>query len=587
MKYVKLTKTNTITGNRALDIWLTHLGYDKDGIETLDKPEMPFCKNSILENVVKQLEYAKRNNFKVMVSADYDNDGIYGGTILVKGFKFLGFETSYMIPNRVIDGYGMNKRLVDRAISENCQMIVTVDNGIACREAVEYALSKGLEVIVTDHHEIPEDNAKNVMRIAGINVIHPATMRGVNEFKEISGATVAYKLMEYLFPLMAEKAYREELDFYRALAGVTVISDVMPLVNENRTIFKKSVKYIQSHKNAALDYFISHLPNVDFEHMDETTFGFSICPVINAIGRLDNAELGIQYFEVPEEDREHYLAFFLNTNDKRKKLQAECVEDVEKTIDTSDNGICYFDDKEKINEGIIGILAGRICNNHSKPTIVFSKAKDSDGTSFWKGSARSTEQVSIINVLNDINNENSNVFLNFGGHAGAAGISIKENQKDVFVELFNKYIEKETEEEMVKYYVEVSGKEIPQLVAKMKELKPFGNGFPKPILHTNFDVNVLKAYFSSNRGVISNDVFELWVNLPDYLKLVRDNDYRLAFTNYQKLLFEGNIDADTSKTEYYRPKDKKIKLSMFGEVTSNYFGGRDQIKFDVIEKELI
>lgn len=228
MKYVKLTKTNTITGNRALDTWLTHLGYDKDGVETLDKPEMPFCKNNILENVVKQLENAKQNNFKVMVSADYDNDGIYGGTILVKGFRFLGFDTSYMIPNRVIDGYGMNKRLVDRAISENCQMIVTVDNGIACREAVEYALSKGLEVIVTDHHEIPEDNAKNVMQIAGINVIHPATMRGANEFREISGATVAYKLMEYLLPLMTKKDYKQELDFYRALAGVTVISDVMP-----------------------------------------------------------------------------------------------------------------------------------------------------------------------------------------------------------------------------------------------------------------------------------------------------------------------------------------------------------------------
>ena len=585
MEYRRINETKEkITGNGLLDSWLFHLGYSKETIGGLNTPEKPFKENEVLKNALKQLQAAKEHHYKIMVSADYDNDGIYGGTILVKGFKWLGFETSYMIPNRIKDGYGMNRRLVDRAITENCQLIVTVDNGIACKDAIEYALEKGLEVIVTDHHEIPEDESKNALTIEGLNIIHPDTVRKETDFRAISGATVAYKFMEYLFKNMSEDTlYAEELRFYKALAGVTVISDVMPLVDENRAIFKHAVNYIKHHENSALDFFINHLPNVDFNHIDEITFGFSICPVINAIGRLDNAELGIDYFEAPREDWEHYMALFVSVNDRRKALQNEYVKLVDENVDVSQSGVCYFDADDIIHEGLVGILAGRICNKYAKPSIVFSKVKAEDGSEFWKGSARSTDQVSIIAVLNKINEEDSGVFVNFGGHAGAAGLSISNDKKDKFVELFNKYIDDVKEGEAVYYYLEAKGEEVPGLIREMNKLKPWGNGFPKPVIHVNFDINVLKAYFFSQRGIISNDIFELWVNLPEYLKLVRSNDYKVVWSNYQKLLFEGNPDADASKTEFYRPAKNKITLSMYGEVTSNYFGGREQIKFDVIE----
>lgn len=584
MEYRKIDKTkDNMTGNLLLDAWLAHLGYSKETIGALSAPEKPFKDNKILRKTLEQIQDARKKNYKIMVSADYDNDGIYGGTILVKGFKYLGFETSYMIPNRIKDGYGMNRRLVDRAISENCQLIVTVDNGIACKDAIEYAMEKGIEVIVTDHHEIPEDVTKNALTIEGLNVIHPDTMRKEEEFRAISGATVAYKFMEYLFENMKCSLYTEELRFYRALAGVTIISDVMPLIDENRTIFKHAVRYIKQHENSALDFFINHLPNVDFSHIDEITFGFSICPVINAIGRLDNAELGIDYFEAPREDWEHYMALFVSTNDRRKALQNEYVKLVGHDVDTSQNGICYFDEKSIIHEGLVGILAGRICNKYAKPSIVFSRSKAEDGTEFWKGSARSTEQVSIIAVLNKINEDDPFVFVNFGGHAGAAGLSIHDNKRDKFVNLFNKYIGEVSEGETVCYYLEARSDQVPELIKEINKLKPWGNGFPKPVIHVNFDINVLKAYFSSQRGIISNDIFELWVDLPEYLQLVRDNNYKVVWSNYQKLLFEGNPDANTSKTEFYRPTAKTINLSMYGEVTSNYFGGKEQIKFDVIE----
>lgn len=581
MNYKKLTKYTKMTGNEYLDTWLTHLGFNSDTIQNLDAPEKPFHENEILKKTLAQLKLAHEKGYRIMVSADYDNDGIYGGTILVHGLRFLGFDVSYMIPDRIKDGYGMNRRLVDRAIQENCQMIMTVDNGIACKDAVMHALENGVEVIVTDHHEIPEDDTKNVLKIEGINVIHPNTVRGEEEFRAISGATVAYKFMEYLFHNFEVDTYQDELEFYRALAGVTVISDVMPLLDENRTIFKRAVQYIKDRRNEALDYFVSHLPNVDFEHLDETTFGFSICPVVNAIGRLDNAEVGIQYFDVDPEDREHYLALFVSTNERRKTLQNSYVKRVEQKVDTTEAGICYFDEDKLIHEGLVGILAGRICNNHYKPTIVFSQTEEGN----WKGSGRSTEQVSIINVLNKINDEDSDIFISFGGHAGAAGISIRADKRNEFVKLFNKYVLETASEEATCYYVDVKATEVPSLIQQMKKLKPWGNSFPKPIIHVNFDLNILKAYFGSQRGIISNDVFDLWVDLPTYLQMVRDHQYKVVFSNYQKLLFEGDLDAESDKTEFYKANGNKICLSMFGEVTSNYFGGKEQIKFDVVEIE--
>lgn len=576
MNYVEIKKEKA---SSPLQAWLSHIGY-----ENKEYKERKFKENEILNEVEKKI----RNCHKIFVIADYDNDGIYGGTILVKGLKHLGYEVTYAIPDRVKDGYGMNNRLVDKCIDSGCDLLMTVDNGIACRQSVEYALAKGIQVIVTDHHDIPEDEEKNVLEIPGVPVVHPSTMFSQEEFRSISGATVAYKLMEYLFDVF-DKRDRDELDFYRALASVTIISDVMPLIHENRTIFKEGISYIKERKNQCLDYFITNLPNVDLDYIDETMLGFYVCPVINAIGRLDNAEIGIDYFFAEEKDWPHYVAMFIATNEKRKELQNEYIKMVDKKI-TSENtpGILYFDEEGAIHEGLVGILAGRICNNYGKPAIVFSKAKTGEGEEIWKGSARSIDEVSIIKVLNRIHEKAPDIFAAFGGHAGAAGLSIYSNKKEKFSNFFREAVKNEFDSEMTRYYIRLeSPDEISSLIQEMKKYKPWGQGMPKPVVCIDYSVKCLKAYFGSQRAMVNNDMFDVWVDFEKFLNQARDRNYKCVYSNFEKLLANGDENPEARKTEFYCPrrKEDEIRLKLFGEFSTSFSYGKEKIKFDILKME--
>lgn len=574
-------KPRKLTENAHLNAWLTHLGYTKKSLAALDQEEhSPALLNGI-DSAADLILRSIADKELIMVSGDYDADGICGTTILVQGFLDLGGRVSYMIPDRIKDGYGLNIRLVDRAIEEGASLIVTIDNGVACHEAIQYAKDKGVKVVMTDHHTLQE-----TLPLADA-IVHPqlSTILPGYPFPDISGATVAYKLIRYLFektdPDSAD--LQERLDYLRCLAGITVISDVMPLVDENRQIFKASVAYLKEKRNRNLEYLLDVL-GVSLETLNEIDYGFSICPLINAVGRIANAETGVQYFfSQTEKERTSRAAALTIINDKRKELNKVQLESVSKQVDDSHPGIVIFNETESLHEGLIGILAGRLCNEYSKPVVLFTKAIV-NGQDAWKASARSVDDVNLFEVLQSIAADDPDMFINYGGHAGAAGLSIPYNKKSDFERLYYDEVSKHFQEAVVQY-VDVNAEEVADLLKAMKEYAPWGQGFPKPVIHITFSLRCAKCYFASGRAVWTDDFFSIWKELDETLDLVKDNQYILAWSNYDKLLLNGDIDPSSNKTEYYRPGNGAVEYDLYATVTNSWFGGKSQPQLDILKME--
>lgn len=574
MKYKKINKsTKKIVANQYLNDWFAYLGYSSKSIKNFEVEEHD---PSLLLNIEKASDMLFKaiadESEIITISGDYDCDGICGTSILYQGIKYLGKTPNYMIPDRIKDGYGMNRRLIDKAAEMGTTLLITVDNGISCHDAIEYAKSLGMKVIITDHHTIG-----NTLTKADC-VVHPGL--GKYPFRDISGATVAYKLIRF----MIEKSNIENdidkkdiIDYLRCLAGITVISDVMPLVNENRLIFKKSVDYLKEGKNPTLSYLLE-LAEIDPEHIDETSYGFSICPMINAVGRISNAEYAVEFFITEDPKTRQYVGLSLSAlNEKRKFMQKEALEKI--TVNDKHEGIVVFS-TDKIHEGLIGIIAGRICQQYKKPTIVFTKAV-LDGKEIWKGSARSTEDCNMFDVLSDMARTDPELFINFGGHAGAAGMSIPIDKKESFEDLYFQKVSAHTIE-YEQAYMEVPADQVNDLVEAMKQWQPFGNGFPNPVVRMQFDVTNAKLYYKTGSAYLTNGIIDIWEKIPNVVDSIRNHDYRLTFSSFDKYL--SNSEEEATKTEYYRPRNNHQLLSydLVCGISPNYFAGKDTIRAEIL-----
>ena len=578
MKFKEIPKTKkNMVSDPYLNRWFAYQGFNKKSFQNLEHEERDPSTLFEIEETALLLQKVIKDKKIIFVCGDYDADGICGTTILVEGLNQLGGAAHYMIPNRS-EGYGLNLRMVNEIYDTGCRFLLTVDNGISCHEAINHAKSLGMTVIITDHHTIPEELP------AADAILHPQL--GDNPFKDISGATVAYKLIRYLFNKenKSDDFSMAVLEYFRCLAGITVISDVMPLLDENRTIWKSSANFLAQDGEENLAYLLD-ITGVDKNHIDEISYGFSICPLLNAVGRLSNAEYGVKFLlSETEEDRELYGAMLSVLNEERKLRQANQLKQIEPLVDDSQSGIVIFNESVELDEGLIGIIAGRLCQQYKKPTIVFAKAKDSDGVVIWKASARSTEDVNIYDVLNSMSQEDEDLFINFGGHAGAAGLSIPYNKQRRFEFLYYKKVSELTVE-YEQVYIKVPAMDIPPFLDAMKPYAPYGQGFPKPCIRTTFSITNVKCYFKSGKALVSDGVIEIWMNLDEILPLLRGYDYRLTFTNFGKSLTETVTEA--TKTEYYRPRDQIIQYDLITGITNNYFGGKDTVQMDILQQNLL
>ena len=442
----------------------------------------------------------KKGN-KIRVVGDYDIDGVCSSYILVKSLRRFGADADVRIPDRIKDGYGINDNIINEAANDKISMIITCDNGIAAHSQMELARKLGIKVIITDHHEVYQEEGKDYLPVADV-VINPKRSECKYPFKSICGALVAYKLMEYMFErLYGKKMYEDgELSDLLEVAAIATIGDVMPLVDENRVLVKHGLKSLMNTKNLGLRALIK-ATGMEGKKISAYSIGFVIGPCLNAGGRLENALVALNMFMSESSDEANEYAMHLKElNDERKDLTAMnvkvAVELAEREYADDDILVIYL---ENCHESIAGIIAGRVREALGKPTIILTDAFGEDG--MIKGSGRSIESYNMFEALYEV----KDIFEKFGGHHMAAGMSLKKDRLDEFRKRLNKNSKLTKEDFIQKIWIDVP---LPfsyishDFVRELEKLEPYGNKNEKPKFARKGIKILSKNILGKNKNVV-------------------------------------------------------------------------------------
>ncbi len=427
-------------------------------------------------NIIKQ---AILENKKIIIYGDYDCDGVNSTTILYKALKAVGANYSYYIPNREEEGYGMHSGRIEKLKEEGYEVILTCDNGISAFEQVELAKSLGMEVVITDHHDIPiREDESGLLKEKAPNadaVINPKQSDCNYPFKMLCGAGIALKFSKCLFDefnIENEKF----IDLFQ-FAAIATVCDVVDLVDENRIIVKKGLELLNESEN----YGIQELKKATLlndKKIEEYHLGFVIGPCINATGRLETADLSVELLITEDRERARILANQLSElNTIRQDLTKESTERIINRIevekDKEDKVIVVYD--ENVHESIAGIVAGRVKEKYNMPCIVLTKGKEMP-----KGSARSIDGYNITQELSKC----ASLIEKFGGHPMAAGLSIKEENIEILRRQLNEncILTDEDLVPVIKIDLPLSLNYLDEeLISTIEELRPFGKGNPSPL----------------------------------------------------------------------------------------------------------
>ncbi|MDF9867481.1 single-stranded-DNA-specific exonuclease [Bacilli bacterium PM5-3] len=444
--------TNTIIENYNLPYFCAKVlaSYDKDTIKDVLTYQ---SKEIIFDNVEQAIslinEHILSNN-KIVIMGDYDCDGILATSIMVKGFAKLGYEVGYYIPNRIEDGYGINVDLVDKFIAKGYRLIITVDNGINAKEAIEYAKKHGVDVIITDHH-----TPDKLMECDAI-YIHP---KYSNLDYEVSGGYVAY--------MFISKLIGYEDDYLHALAAITLISDVMPLVKGNRVFIRQALKNIQDKQYLQIISLASGF-------VDSSMIGTIIAPKINSLGRLPdiyNPNTLVQYFC---SNKRIAIINYAKEIEECNNIRKQMTSDYFQSFNDKElfNNFLMIEDDD-IHEGLLGLIASRFTNQyHCVSMIATSNNLE------YKASIRSISEVNIYDIVS----KRPELFIKYGGHSQAMGISYqKENSREINEFLSNELSNiKIADKEYEVILLDESDLTLDNIVS-LRYLEPFGNGFEQPL----------------------------------------------------------------------------------------------------------
>lgn len=431
-----------------------------------------------MERAVQILQKKITQKKKIRIIGDYDIDGVTATCILLKGLKRLNANVDTYIPDRVKDGYGMHEQLIDKALEDGIDTILTCDNGIAAAAEIEYAKKEGLTVIVTDHHDIPfrdtEDGRIWIIPKADA-VVNPKQNDCLYPNKNICGAVVAWKLIWALYERLGIDS--DEIWDFLELAAIATVGDVMDLQGENRIIVKEGLKKLSSTSFEGLKALIC-VNNLEGAEITAYHVGFVIGPCINASGRLDTAARSLELLLADNMEDAMKLADDLyDLNQSRKAMTEQGKEQAIQSIEENNLGkdrvlVVYLPD---CHESLAGIIAGRIREAYNKPVFVLTKGADG-----VKGSGRSIEAYSMYEELVKC----SDLLTQFGGHPMAAGLSMEEKNVELFRRRLNDNCTLTEQDLIPKIMIDVP-MPISYLSKKMTEqlkvLEPFGKGNSKPL----------------------------------------------------------------------------------------------------------
>lgn len=459
-----------------------------------------------MDKAVAVLGEKIKENAKIRIIGDYDIDGIQSTYILLEGFRMLGADVDSDIPDRMKDGYGLNRNLIDRALEADVDTIITCDNGIAAAEEIAYAKSMGMTIVVTDHHEVPYTEIGGGRRYIlpeADAVVDPKQEDCTYPFKGLCGAAVAYKLVEALMEAMGKDA--EDADYLMENVAIATIGDVMDLVDENRIFVKQGLDMLKRTENLGLKALME-CTGVNVDKLSSYHIGFVIGPCMNASGRLDTAKRALELLEAKKVAEADLLAGDLKAlNDSRKDMTAQAVEEAFIQVENSelkdaDVLVVYL---PECHESLAGIVAGRIREKYYRPVFVLTK-----GAEGLKGSGRSIETWHMYEGLNRV----KHLLSKFGGHKMAAGLSMPEENLEQFRKEINEKSGITPEDLNEKIAIDM---QLPfecvneKFIGELAVLEPFGKGNARPVFAER-QVQVESArILGKNKNVLKLQVKDL------------------------------------------------------------------------------
>lgn len=445
--------------------------YLNDDLEKISSPWL----FKDMDKAVDILRIKISHESKIRIICDYDVDGITSGYILFRSLKKLGANIDLVVPHRIEDGYGINEKLIKNAYDSGIDTILTCDNGISAYNQVEYAKSLGMNIIITDHHEVPfeETDGKREYIVPNADaVVNHKQADCPYPFKELCGAMVAYQLISALFE--TEGIGKNELYKLLPYAAIATVCDVVDLKGENRIIVKQGIKKLKDCNDIGINALINAC-KLDKNNLSSYQFGFVIGPCLNASGRLDTAKRATELLDCIDTQKAEVLAKELvELNAERKDMTNEgAMTAIEMAQDMDDKVLVLY--LKDCHESIAGIIAGRVREKYNKPTFVLTDAEQG-----VKGSGRSIEEYDMYSELTKV----KSLLTKFGGHKMAAGISLEEKNIDLFRKMLNENCNLTEEDLYLKVWIDIA---LPleyitmDFVNQLEVIKPYGKGNEKPV----------------------------------------------------------------------------------------------------------
>ena len=505
---------------------------------------------------------------KIRVVGDYDVDGIMSTYILTCAIKEAGGDVDYAVPHRMVDGYGINPDMVQRAFDDGVRFIITCDNGIAAAPAIDLAKELGMTFVVTDHHELPfsmaSDGQTKIQSLPHADaVVDPKRDDCQYPFNGICGAQLAWKLVYVLYEFIGIEA--EEADKFLQFAAIATVCDVMELKGENRATVYKGLKAIEKTDNVGLAALLART-DLKGKPLSCYHLGFVIGPCLNASGRLDTASKAIELLMEDDSTKALVMANELvELNTERKAMTQIGIDKAKELIETSDlvNDrvlVVYIPD---LHESLAGIVAGRIKESYNRPVIVITDAEDGA-----KGSGRSIPAYNMFEELTQV----KDIFTKFGGHPMAAGISLPADKIDELRARLNANcsLSQDDMQEIIKIDCDMPLSYITEeLVDSIDMLAPFGSGNSKPLFALK-NIPITRAAYIGKEG--------------QYLRLSIVNEKGQAMTG---LLFRDVDDFEAAVIEKYSDRqwqalfsneNSEVKMDIVYEPSINEYRGSRNIQ---------
>lgn len=487
---------------------------------------------------------------KIRVVGDYDIDGVCAAYILTNGLRKCGAKVDFEIPDRMKDGYGINIHILEEALADGVDTVVTCDNGISALEQIRFAREKGMTVVVTDHHDVPfeeTEQGKRYLLVEADAVVNPKQEDCSYPFEGICGAVVAFKLVQALYERMAVDG--DVIEEFLEFAAVATVGDVMQLQDENRILVKYGLQRLRKTQNPGLKCLIEE-NNLNPDAISAYHIGFVIGPCLNAGGRLQTAKLALAMLMTDDMEEARKLAGELkDLNDVRKEMTRKGLEEAIQVIESTgmqeDKVLVVF--LPECHESLAGIIAGRLRERYNKPSIVLTRGEES-----VKGSGRSIESYHMFQSLVAV----KELLLKFGGHPMAAGLSLPEENIEEFRRRLNENARLTEEDFIKKIWIDVP---MPleyvskELVQELALLEPFGQGNQKP-LFAQKDLTVRSArVMGKNRNVV-----------------------RLSLVTPQGLAMDAVVFGDGDAFEEERGGRRKMNITYYPSV--NEYNGNQNLQ---------